>query len=49
MESNLVEQPESLPSGMYTIPASESNYKYEGTGSSDMVKQMTVGLDNMQL
>ena len=31
MDNSLVDQPESLPSGMYTIPASERNYEYEGT------------------
>ena len=49
MDNSLLDQPESLPSGMYTIPASERNYEYEGTGSSEMLKQMTVGLENMQL
>mmetsp|Transcript_19252 Transcript_19252/g.26062 ORF Transcript_19252/g.26062 Transcript_19252/m.26062 type:complete len:90 (-) Transcript_19252:1549-1818(-) len=43
------EQPEPLPSNMYTIPASESNYQYDGTGSSKMLEQMTVGLDNLNM
>ena len=47
--AGLIDQPESLPNSMYTIPASESNYQYDGTGSSKMLEQMTVGLENLQL
>lgn len=34
---------------MYTIPASESNYQYDGTQNSSMLKQMTAGIDGLAL